>query len=1340
MNRSFFFIVWVLLGALSAFPAEAQVVSLSPSTLANVPKGATDSSPYWQRLLIELSQDPSIGNTIAIGLPEGVSIADVDGDGSYEDEIALDDASTPGTGYTSVLGSSARQIVLTSATGGIAGSLYVHFPIATPPNPDRVYAAYGQVVFSNDREQLIPAGTIRLSFIEPYDLQLSQFSGLFAVSRDDTLTHAQGSVYPDSVSAVLARPTPDLLSDMRGSLSSNALARAGIAYGDADDANDTPYQFWFSLRDSLVRVDTSVALRAINILNGESVSAQEGDSLRLSFDVSALQDSTYFLYMTSPLTGDFPLMRSRGVQVRHRPVVLGVGSFRGGDADYIDSGLLLSLDKGTVGMADSARAQLTIPFQVVDNDDSASVKLFYSQADTLDTSFVVVSGTWPDRSIDSLSNATQIDSANVLYEGRDEGIHWSIVSNDSVYVESGNYYVYAVITDGKNLDMRRSDYTYNVRHSPLLVLDSREDRLVETGGEAAERYYTISWNRDYGVDGDVALEDSALIALYYSSSDSFAVPNGTGDIMAAAADSTRDTHLIVNGIAEDPDGVLDNQYIWDLWHFNNDDGGGVPLEDVPYALYGIVQTDSTRRLVRWDDERGAARRLRFSHAPYLRITSPLNPIEVDGRRSFSIEWEAVDVDEDAAMWVLLTSQEAAQRLGDGTDYQSLIGDGAVDWIANSSDGSLATASILREDTAASFAVRPARLTRSLDGGATPLTNGDYHAYVLIADADAAVPPDTALARRVEGRIRIEGLEDAGAVGLETAVVEMVPGQLSLSVPGDTATVALRPHSGGTEIDLLSFFASVDSSFFSVVDQDLSQPGIQPFRMNSLLNGLVLRDTLLVGVDSLNAGKYLLDLVYFDQGNTDLLNGDLTLAEFQIVSRDTVGSSRVTIDHAGNRQSAFFRDGEVVTLIPPQTGVEVQTLPRGEVRGRISLQGRSEAAGLVTFLLRDHNSYVSIADSLFFAANDLDSTQTGIQDSVAADGSFHLRSIPAGRYQLTVHVDSYLDGYYPLLEVYPGTVLSDVNPTYAVAEEQDMGYLLGGDVTGYVDADGNAGPDNEVDQLDVDYVVSYFGQTVGAGDPGRLADIDRDSLVWISDLNIVAANFNRQGAQPVYKTGALAAQSAHWFTHADERNDFLQVEIGAAGLVDARAFAFRLLYDPQVWVFDGAETQAFAGLPAVVANGHAHGQVVLGAALSGEHRGLSGERVMAQVRLRRVGQGQANIQLLDAEWVDANLKRHRSSSEQIRPLDFALLPAYPNPFNPETQIRFTLPQAAFVRLEIYDGVGQRIRSLLGGPHRAGTYVAVWDGRDDAGRAVASGPYFAHLSSAGRSAVRKMLLLR
>ena len=94
---------------------------------------------------------------------------------------------------------------------------------------------------------------------------------------------------------------------------------------------------------------------------------------------------------------------------------------------------------------------------------------------------------------------------------------------------------------------------------------------------------------------------------------------------------------------------------------------------------------------------------------------------------------------------------------------------------------------------------------------------------------------------------------------------------------------------------------------------------------------MLRDTLLVGSDSLNVGNYLLDLIYYDQADTDLLDGDLTLAEFQVVSRDTVGSSEVMIDHAGNRQSAFYHDGEIVTLIPPQTGMAISTLPRGEIR-------------------------------------------------------------------------------------------------------------------------------------------------------------------------------------------------------------------------------------------------------------------------------------------------------------------------------------------------------------------------------------------------------------------------
>ena len=90
--------------------------------------------------------------------------------------------------------------------------------------------------------------------------------------------------------------------------------------------------------------------------------------------------------------------------------------------------------------------------------------------------------------------------------------------------------------------------------------------------------------------------------------------------------------------------------------------------------------------------------------------------------------------------------------------------------------------------------------------------------------------------------------------------------------------------------------------------------------------------------------------------------------------------------------------------------------------------------------------------------------------------------------------------------------------------------------------------------------------------------------------------------------------------------------------------------------------------------------------------------------------------------------------------YRLHPNYPNPFNPVTRIRFDLPEAGVVRLNVYDLRGQRIRSLADGYHAAGTFAADWRGRDDKGRRVASGVYFARLEAGPYVAVRKMMLLK
>lgn len=1341
MNISF--LLSVLFSALVFFPqcGEAQSIAFSPQTLSSAPKGATASNPYWQRLAITLSRNPSAGNTIKINLPSGLTIADRDGDGLYDDEIALDDSSSTGTGYTSTVGTSANQIVLTSGTGGVVGKVFVHFPLVTPAAPSSSSAIYGQVSFSNSGEQPISAGSLTLSLVEPRNLALATFSRLFVESAADTTTNAQGDAYPDTAKAAFGPALPDLVSDRRGNLSSNALALAGVSFKDGNNNNDTQYQFWFSLRDTLARVDTSVALRAINRTTQAQVTSFEGDSLKVAFDVSALQDTTYYLYMTSSLTGNFPLLRSRGILVRHLPVVLSVGLFSGGDADFLDSGRLLSLDKGVPGLVDSARDRADIPFVAVDYDDSASVRLFYATADSLDTTFVQTTGTNPSRVISALTNGTHIDSTASLFEGRDSQLNWKIATNDSVFVARGNYYVYAVITDGKELGIKRSAHTYNVRHSPFLALDSRSDRTIATGGGNGQRYYAITWNRDNGKDGDRALVDSALIALYYSANDSFSVPGGADALVAAAADSTQDTHLIASGLQEQPDGRGDNQYIWDLWTFKNSDGGGVPKEGVTYSLYGIVQTDSTRRVVRWNGESGQTRSLRFTHRPHLRLRAPLTPLDIDGRRSFAVEWEAVDVDNAAAIWVLLTSATAAASLGDSTSYAALAADGVSDWVANSTDGSLALATALSEDSTSTFSVRPSRLTKTRTGTAAPIADGDYFAYVVVSESAGATPADSALARRAPGRLRIGGLGAGGAAGLESAVVELLPAALTMGVPRDTALVEVRPNSGGKSVDLLAFFASVDTTFFSIVDQDTSKGGIQPFKLNSALSGIVLRDTLSAGADSLTAGKYLLDLVYFEQGDNSAFDGDLSLATLQLVSRDTTGTSLVGIDHLGNRQSAFYRDGEIVDLLAPETGVRVEVKPRGSIAGKVALQGRDNPAGLVTLLLRDRNHFLPIADSLFLARNDLDTTKAGVQDSLAIDGSYSLTHVPRGDYQLAVHLDGFLDGQYPALQVNPGIALTNINPTFLADASVDPGLLLGGDVTGYIDTSGASIPDNEIDQLDVDFVVAYFAQRVDASHAGRLADIDADSLVWISDLNIVASNFSAAGVEPVFKRAQVPVQkTAAWRLDTHLERNQLQVDVWAEGLTNARAYGFRLLYDDGVWQLLQAEDRVFNGRPVVLARRAAAGQIALGAALSGDQIGASGEQLLTTLRFERLQAGPGDVELRDAEWVDAAHGRHRTVVGAVLPQVFALMPNYPNPFNPQTQLRFALPEAARVQLEIYDALGQKIRSLLATHLAAGVHVVEWDGRDDRRGDVASGTYFVRLRSEGRIAMRKIMLLR
>ena len=92
-----------------------------------------------------------------------------------------------------------------------------------------------------------------------------------------------------------------------------------------------------------------------------------------------------------------------------------------------------------------------------------------------------------------------------------------------------------------------------------------------------------------------------------------------------------------------------------------------------------------------------------------------------------------------------------------------------------------------------------------------------------------------------------------------------------------------------------------------------------------------------------------------------------------------------------------------------------------------------------------------------------------------------------------------------------------------------------------------------------------------------------------------------------------------------------------------------------------------------------------------------------------------------------------------PRGFTLDQNYPNPFNSDTVIRCALPQSGQVDLALYDLAGQKVAVPARGVREAGSYVLRWDGRDDTGRALASGVYLYRLHVGGHAEARKLLLL-
>ena len=367
------------------------------------------------------------------------------------------------------------------------------------------------------------------------------------------------------------------------------------------------------------------------------------------------------------------------------------------------------------------------------------------------------------------------------------------------------------------------------------------------------------------------------------------------------------------------------------------------------------------------------------------------------------------------------------------------------------------------------------------------------------------------------------------------------------------------------------------------------------------------------------------------------------------------------------------------------GTNVQTLVTGLDSPRYIALGIPQTSGTITF------SPSEILDQTFAVDTPIDPLYLPLATGGTEPYTYTLEPLPAGLF---------FDAAIQVLSGTPTTAAPATPITYTATDATGASATLNfnievigdGEVPGPGPVDVNA--DGQVTVIDLAIVALFYGTQVPDG-VSLPADVNADGTVDILDLTAVA-----QGIDAAGNAGTLAADD---------------VEGALEGIAE------------QINALEGV-----AGAPA--------------------HFSTSQQVRFSGVASRNVAAAFEDAKHLATD--DARLGKwmpmlkellHRLTEMREIPDTMALLPNYPNPFNPETWIPYHLATDAAVMLTIYDVRGVAVRTLTLGHQPAGVYesrgrAAYWDGKNQLGEQVASGIYFYTLTAGEFTATRKMLIAK
>ena len=276
-----------------------------------------------------------------------------------------------------------------------------------------------------------------------------------------------------------------------------------------------------------------------------------------------------------------------------------------------------------------------------------------------------------------------------------------------------------------------------------------------------------------------------------------------------------------------------------------------------------------------------------------------------------------------------------------------------------------------------------------------------------------------------------------------------------------------------------------------------------------------------------------------------------------------------------------------------------------------------------------------------------------------------------------------------------------------------------------------------------------------------ADLNDDKMVNFDDFILFFSSYGKEAQGPAGKSLVTPILGVNETAEFSLRLGNDRVVVGENMFVDVSltnvqalmGYGFVLHYDAEKFEFveavpaaedllksAGGETPLFRSKSEEAGQVHVMNAIVNGSEVSGD-----GDIVRLVFRVLRDFEDNARFEIADGLVFDPNQFANPLVGGvldiQTTPTEFALLQNFPNPFNPETTIGYELAESADVTLQIYNVVGQVVRTLMAAePQSVGRYQVRWDGIDDRGTPVSSGIYFYQISAGKFQDVRKLMLLK